>query len=315
MSQKSRLLAALASALGMLSCAPGASVLHNPADEPVTSRKPAIIFLHGYYGSALKDPVSGKRLFLRPTQTFWGSLPIALHAKTLGARPSPALEVEGVFGAVTVLPYVYGMRIYTPLLESLSSTGHQVVPFAYDWRKDLVEAAGELHALVEKLRAAGVPSISLAAHSMGGLVATYYLGYGNQGVENARLDWRGAKRIERALYLGTPFRGAMSILRNLQHGTGYPWNPELLEPATVASFPASYQLLPLIEGQIVNAAGKQIPGGLAGMEAWLPPPLLPLARSDRSPRPLFLAPDQTSLSVSKPARAKGRKASGRAQNS
>lgn len=268
MSQKSRLLAALASALGMLSCAPGSSVLHNPADEPVHSQKPAIIFLHGYYGSALRDPRSGTRLFLRPTQTFWGSLPIALHAAELGARPSPALEVEGVFGAVTVLPYVYGMRIYTPLLNDLRNTGHQVVPFAYDWRQDLTQAAAELNALVQKLKAAGVPSVSLAAHSMGGLVASYYLGYGAQPLNHAKLDWRGAKMVDRVLYLGTPFRGAMSILRNLQHGTGYPWNPRLLEPETVASFPASYMLLPLIEGRFLDAKGAPVPFTLTAPATW-----------------------------------------------
>ncbi|RZA09891.1 MAG: hypothetical protein EOP11_00005, partial [Proteobacteria bacterium] len=263
--------AILAAALSALSaCAPGGSLVY-PAKPNLSevAGRPAVIFLHGYYGSALKDSASGKRLFVTPWQTLWGKRPIALHSESLGARPSPELEVEGLFGSVTVLPYLYGLTVYSPLINSLSLNGANfVVPFAYDWRDDLQPAAANLAALVESLKKAGAPRVSLVAHSMGGLVAAYYLGYGAQSVQNARLTWEGASAVSHVIFLGTPFRGAISILRNMQHGTGYPWNKDLLEPETVSSWKASYYLLPYFDPKLIGTDARPRPLDLADSAVW-----------------------------------------------
>ena len=201
--------------------------------------RPAVIFVHGYYGSAL------------------------------GARPSPALEVEGLFGSVAVLPFLYGITIYSPMMDSLSRGGaNQVVAYSYDWRQDLQPAAAGLAALVESLRSAGAPRVSIVAHSMGGLVTSYYLGYGAQPVASARLTWEGARSVAKVVFLGTPFRGAISILRNMQHGTGYPWNKDLLEPATISSWGASYHLLPFLDDKILGEDGHPHGLRLAQASTW-----------------------------------------------
>ena len=244
---------------GLLSaCAPGATNVY-PAVRAAAANdtRPAVIFVHGYYGSALRDLNTKERLFVTPWQTLWGKRPIALNSAELGARPSPALEVEGLFGSVAVLPFVYGLTIYSPLMDSLSQNGKQnAVAYSYDWRQDLQPAAAGLADLVESLKKAGAPRVSIVAHSMGGLVTAYYLGYGRQPVESAKLNWEGARGVSRVVFLGTPFRGAMSILRNMQHGTGYPWNKDLLEPETVSSWGASYHILPLLDDDILGPDGR-----------------------------------------------------------
>ena len=57
--------------------------------------------------------------------------------------------------------------------------------FPYDWRQDNVVIARKLDALIEQLRRDyGDPQlkVDLVAHSMGGLIARYYLQYGTTDV-------------------------------------------------------------------------------------------------------------------------------------
>jgi pimeloyl-ACP methyl ester carboxylesterase len=256
----------------LTACAPGSTNVYPVVQEAPADARPAVIFVHGYYGSALRDVSTKERLFVTPWQTLWGKRPIALEASALGARPSPDLEVEGLFGSVAVLPFLYGITVYTPMMDSLAAGGaNHVVAYAYDWRKELQPAAAGLADLVASLKKAGAPRVSIVAHSMGGLVTSYYLGYGRQKVESARLSWEGAREVSRVVFLGTPFRGAMSILRNMQHGTGYPWNKDLLEPETVSSWGASYHILPLLDDKVVGGDGRPRPlplGEPATWEAW-----------------------------------------------
>ena len=58
--------------------------------------------------------------------------------------------------------------------------------FTYDWRKDPLEVADELNALVETAKAdSGKDKVHIAAASMGGMITTAYLyKYGNASVES-----------------------------------------------------------------------------------------------------------------------------------
>jgi hypothetical protein len=61
----------------------------------------------------------------------------------------------------------------------------------------------------------------------------------------------------------------MSILRNMQSGTGYFWNPTRLEAGTVASFPSSYQLLPLAAPvSFLTVSRKKSSRSLADFSFW-----------------------------------------------
>jgi hypothetical protein len=117
---------------------------------------------------------------------------------------------------------------------------------------------------------------------MGGLVSAYYLMYGGQDPNGAQPNWAGAKRIAKVGFLGVPFGGAIAIFRNMQHGTGYPWNETLLESGTVSSWPASYHLVPLNRASMIDPAGKSLEVPLSEPGFWQQHKL-GLFREDSSP--------------------------------
>lgn len=128
--------------------------------------------------------------------------------------------------------------------------------FAYDWRRSLDENAIELGKFIEQVtrfirmyRGNHNPvKFDIVAHSMGGLIARYYLRYGEQLLpEDGSLplsNWVGSAQIERVVIIGTPNAGSLFALERLV--VGLPSNP--LTPgydATIlGTMPAVYQLLP-----------------------------------------------------------------------
>ncbi|MGH9962201.1 MAG: lipase/acyltransferase domain-containing protein, partial [Pyrinomonadaceae bacterium] len=85
------------------------------------------------------------------------------------------------------------------------------------------------------------------AHSMGGLIARYFLYYGAQELGDdgplPKFDWRGAQQVDKLILVGTPNLGSPEAFKNLT--SGYKKKPlPFYNPAVVGSFPAAYQLLP-----------------------------------------------------------------------
>ena len=70
------------------------------------------------------------------------------------------------------------------------------VPFGYDWRQDIRVTAAQLAAFIDRLASerAGRLRVNLIGHSMGGLVALYFLRYGSDVSAHA-ITWAGAKYI------------------------------------------------------------------------------------------------------------------------
>jgi pimeloyl-ACP methyl ester carboxylesterase len=230
--------------------------------------RPTLIFIHGYYGSSLREVGAGRRIFLTAREILFGHNALSLFQEQLATPPGPKLEVEGLLGDVRVVPVLYDVDVYGDFIASARKVPNlQVVPFAYDWRNDLGIAVNQLDDLVKTLRAKGVTKIAIVAHSMGGLVASYYLGYGNQPLGEAKLNWAGASQVSRVVFLGTPFRGVFSIFRNMQRGADFAWNHYLLPAEAVASFPASYALIP-VESEFLDQNKKSRPGNLFSFEFW-----------------------------------------------
>lgn len=218
--------------------------------------KDVIVLLHGYYGSALVD-AEGSRQFLKVLPILFGHFKIGMEPERLGLE-APTLKAAGTLSEFPLAPF-YSIDVYGEGFRQLQKVTDLVIPFHYDWRKDLGEVSAEFSDFLKKLEAEDPKAIHLVGHSMGGLIATYSYVYGDQDPLKASvtLPW---SKVRSVTTLGTPFRGVMSILRNMQYGTGYPWNPALLQPETVASFPASYYLLPLQEAEFfVNDKKQTLP--------------------------------------------------------
>lgn len=246
--------------------------------------RPTVIFIHGYYGSTLRDVATKRRVFLSAREILFGRNALSLHQEDLGTPKGPALEVEGMFGNVPVIPFFYTVDVYGNFVKALGELpGVQMVAMAYDWRQDLGLAVKQLDGIVEGLRAAGVKQIAIVAHSMGGLVTSYYLGYGAQDQAGAQLNWDGALKVSRAMFLGTPFGGAFGLYRNMQRGADFPWNRNLLPADAVSSFPASYALIPFEGAYLTSPEGQRIPVDLGSGKFWKENRLGFFARSDLSP--------------------------------
>ena len=102
--------------------------------------------------------------------------------------------------------------------------------FDYDWRRDIVENARRFDQFIEQ-SAAYVRSIwgsnrpirfDVVAHSMGGLLARYYLRYGSSDLPAdgslPQPTWHGAARLENIVLVGPPNGGSVGALTNLVDG-------------------------------------------------------------------------------------------------
>lgn len=200
-----------------------------------------IVFLPGIMGSELStvesggDPVAVWVSFFRL---------IAGRLQNLQLDPDGKRESNPGF---KVVPTALDKRTYTRAVLWLKAHW-KVVPFPYDWRKDLDEASDELAKLI-KSNFAGQP-VHLVAHSMGGLVSRNFIRL--HGDLWKKMQDPNGSRGGRLVMLGTPnygsftipqvLTGAEKLLRllasaDLKHDLG-----EIL--AIVDSFVGSYQMLP-----------------------------------------------------------------------
>ena len=120
--------------------------------------------------------------------------------------------------------------------------------FSYDWRQDNVESAKQLHDFIEavkKQHANPELKVDIVAHSMGGLIARYYIRYSTVDVLNDNdfpINNKGADNVRRVILLGTPNFGAISTVNALHNGEKI--GLKRMPASTLASFPSMYQLLP-----------------------------------------------------------------------
>ena len=161
-----------------------------PAPQP---DKPAVFVLPGILGSNLA--VDGTRV--------WLGFHFLNGLKKLAWDPATASRVtpDGPIGLS-----------YDALITHLGDT-HEVIPFAYDWRRPIEDEARRLADAVEAAldaRAASGEPVRLLAHSMGGLVAR------TMRLERPK-TWSRMMAVDgaRLLMLGTPNGGSWAPMQTL----------------------------------------------------------------------------------------------------
>ena len=132
--------------------------------------------------------------------------------------------------------------------------------FPYDWRQDNADNARRLHEFLlerkayveaQRLKRFGFVEpvkFDIVAHSMGGLIARYYLRFGDQGaaVDGKQLDlnWAGAENVDRLIMIGTPNNGSAKSLVLTHEGFDFSVVLDSFPSGMVATLPSIYQLLP-----------------------------------------------------------------------
>ena len=123
--------------------------------------------------------------------------------------------------------------------------------FPYDWRRDNRVAAQQLKEFVDRRlqlwqesRNVADAKVILIAHSMGGLVARYYL--------EVYEGWQDCKAL---ITFGTPYRGSVKALNFLANG----YKKLFLDlTELLSSFTSVYQLMPIYEMLDVNGEFKRV---------------------------------------------------------
>jgi CHAT domain/Lecithin:cholesterol acyltransferase len=163
------------------------------ADAALASDKPAVFVLPGILGSNLK--VDGKRIWLS-----WRLVNGLSRLQYAPDKPD-GVEPDGPIG----LTY--------DDFEAFLATTHEVIEFAFDWRRPMEEEAQRLAAAVDAALAArdksGQP-VRFVAHSMGGLIART-MQLERPDVWQRMMEHPGA----RLLMLGTPNAGSWAPMQVL----------------------------------------------------------------------------------------------------
>ena len=157
---------------------------------------------------------------------------------------------------------------------------HWSTPFqgvGYDWRRDLASQTVSLDARVRaaakaRAEAGGGERTDLVAHSMGCLLARYYLRYGTQPLPAdgslPELTWAGAEHLEQVVLVGPPNSGSPIVFENLIHGRELASALPVYPPALLGTFPGLYQLLPRTRHHTVVFADDLSPVDLYDISVW-----------------------------------------------
>ena len=119
-------------------------------------------------------------------------------------------EDEGYYGNWELSPFAED--IYNPLLQTLAASEHDVIPYYYDWRKDVSHHTQSLSNLIQSQSTDSY----IVGHSMGGLLGRAYLEFTK---ENSNLD--------KLMTVGSPHQGA--VLAYPAWSAGEVWSDNLLQ--------------------------------------------------------------------------------------
>ncbi|BBM84350.1 lipase/acyltransferase domain-containing protein [Candidatus Uabimicrobium amorphum] len=156
--------------------------------------------------------------------------------------------------------------------------------FFYDWRKDNITNAILLSEFLEKTAKyvakkdkergfnRGEVKFDIVAHSMGGLIARYYLQYGGIDItqgNDKKVTWAGAKRVSRLIQVGSPNTGSISAVDALVNGQEYSFVLPKFQATLLSTYLSLYQLLPRQRHKIfIDNTGQPLEIDMYNAEVW-----------------------------------------------
>jgi len=119
-----------------------------------------------------------------------------LYVKDPSIKQNYLLSSEREYGAIDCMEDLVDNLCYDLPFRD-------IYVFSYDWRKSNVESAAKLNEFIKSLN---VDKVDIVAHSMGGLVVSWY--YQTQGGE----------KLDKVITCGTPYEGAPHLLEVVDKG-------------------------------------------------------------------------------------------------
>src|SRR6186713_1549162 len=242
---------------------------------------PATVILPGIMGSGLQRP-DGSEAWLNVGNVF-GYHDLRLPPTLPLESSRDSLRPFGLVGVDAFIPRLFGFTEYSDLLNLLFTAGFHrnerrtgtrgaiFHVFTYDWRRDIVESARRFAEYLDALaRARGEPDakFNILGHSMGGLIARYYLRYGT-AEPGGPVTWAGARRISQLILVATPNAGSIFSLNAALNGNPVGMSNTTLSPRVVAHMPAMYQLMPpRAAAPLVSPRGEPLDADLHDAETW-----------------------------------------------
>jgi pimeloyl-ACP methyl ester carboxylesterase len=244
-----------------------------------------VILIPGLFGSRLRNRVTGNEVWPGSAQMIlfdeYRELALDFDPATLQIRDDN-LEASGITDEAL------GRDFYGQIIEALQKFGGYVhadagtparkgerryYVYPYDWRQDNVDAARGLDRLIELVRRDyNDPAlrVDIIAHSMGGLIARYYLRYGPVDVLDGSehlVTLYGTSRVRKLILLGTPNMGSASSLHAFL--AGEPVGLRRIPREVLATLPSGYQLFPHpLVTWLIDASGAPLADDLFDAAVW-----------------------------------------------
>lgn len=266
------------------SAAAGFDVRTFEKSQPAGNLTP-VIFIHGLFGSELWDnsrqepePCWGKFDYASMlSDDFSWKLALPVSRKQAAEKIVPGkillrseVSVMGISGSIDA---------YVNILDMLDALGYRrrentLFIFAYDWRRSIAENAASLARFVQEKRdllqslnrQTGKSDQSvrfdLIGHSMGGLIARYYVQYGNAPLGGNKsklpaLTWAGAENVRKVIMVASPNSGYTDTLLEVNNGLVLADLAPSIPGYVLATFPSYYQMLPDADQKSVRIADSK----------------------------------------------------------
>ena len=246
--------------------------------------QPPVILIPGLMGSQLARE-SGEEIWIG---SIWKLLLSDYREAALRIDPETLMPVNDGVRATGITSRFAGREFYSAILDTLETAGgytrarpgeppndgdrHYYV-FAYDWRQDNVHTVRRLHEFIEQIRSDHRDpdlQVDIIAHSMGGMIARYYLRYGTVDVtEDNRfpVNYHGEGVIRRIALLGTPNLGSVESLKAFIVGRRI--GLRTIPPEVLMTFPSFYQLFPHpLNDWLIDVDGRPVDRDPFDISTW-----------------------------------------------
>ncbi|MFU8833196.1 MAG: alpha/beta fold hydrolase, partial [Wenzhouxiangella sp.] len=246
--------------------------------------QPPIILIPGLMGSRLTSESEGE---IWPG-SFFNVLFSRFESSALAIDPEALLPMTGDMEPAGITGKFAGRAFYSAIIETLESAGgfsrawpgqpllagqrHYYI-FTYDWRLDNVQTVVKLDQLIDQIRADHDDpdlKVDIIGHSMGGMIARYYMRYGPIDVTNDNrfpINYHGEHRVRRLILLGTPNLGSVEALKAMMIGRRI--GLRRIQPETLITFPSFYQLLPHpLNDWLLDMDGRPVEADPFDIETW-----------------------------------------------